>query len=53
MEVWFIATQLETTADRIKAVDRAADMVEEMLKQGSLNNGPKVACIHIEAVIMI
>ncbi|KAK3012290.1 hypothetical protein RJ639_012960 [Escallonia herrerae] len=33
---------LETTADRIKAVDRAAAMVEEMLKQGSLSNGVKV-----------
>lgn len=33
---------LETTADRIKAVDQAADMVDEMLKQGSLNIGTKV-----------
>ncbi|KAL8088850.1 hypothetical protein AgCh_038569 [Apium graveolens] len=32
---------LETTADRIKAVDQAAAMVDEMLKQGSLNSGTK------------
>ncbi|CAL5429046.1 unnamed protein product [Camellia sinensis] len=29
---------LETTVKRIKAVDLAAAMVEEMLKQGSINN---------------
>ncbi|KAI8027346.1 hypothetical protein LOK49_LG02G03729 [Camellia lanceoleosa] len=29
---------LETTVERIKAVDLAAAMVEEMLKQGSINN---------------
>ncbi|XAR51664.1 hypothetical protein NMG60_11006354 [Bertholletia excelsa] len=33
---------LETTVERIKAVDRAAAMVEEMLKQGSVSNGGKV-----------
>ncbi|XP_073148754.1 protein RIK isoform X2 [Henckelia pumila] len=33
---------LETTAERIKAVDLGAAMVEEMLKQGSVNNGVKV-----------
>ncbi|CAK9162989.1 unnamed protein product [Ilex paraguariensis] len=33
---------LETTAERIIAVDRAAAMVEEMLKQGSVTNGVKV-----------
>uniref|UniRef100_A0A166D4I1 Protein RIK n=1 Tax=Daucus carota subsp. sativus TaxID=79200 RepID=A0A166D4I1_DAUCS len=33
---------LETTADRIKAVDQAAAMVDEMLKQDSLNSGTKV-----------
>lgn len=33
---------LETTAERIKAVDQAAAMVEEMLKPGSANNGVKV-----------
>ncbi|KAI3813256.1 hypothetical protein L1987_17976 [Smallanthus sonchifolius] len=35
-------THLETTADRIKAVDQAAAMVEEILKQGPLVNGLKV-----------
>ncbi|KAJ8549955.1 hypothetical protein K7X08_033662 [Anisodus acutangulus] len=33
---------LETTVERIKAVDRAAAIVEEMLKQGAVNNGLKV-----------
>ncbi|XP_075090482.1 protein RIK isoform X2 [Nicotiana tabacum] len=33
---------LETTLERIKAVDRAAAIVEEMLKQGTVNNGLKV-----------
>ncbi|KAM3250581.1 protein RIK isoform X3 [Capsicum chacoense] len=33
---------LETTVERIKAVDRAAAVVEEMLKQGTVNNGLKV-----------
>ncbi|XP_060193369.1 protein RIK isoform X3 [Lycium barbarum] len=33
---------LETTVERIKAVDRAAAAVEEMLKQGTVNNGLKV-----------
>lgn len=33
---------LETTLERIKAVDRAAAAVEEMLKQGTVNNGLKV-----------
>lgn len=33
---------LETTLERIKAVDRAAAVVEEMLKQGTVNNGLKV-----------
>ncbi|XP_059283739.1 protein RIK isoform X3 [Lycium ferocissimum] len=33
---------LETTVERIKAVDRAAAAVEEMLKQGLVNNGLKV-----------
>ncbi|KAI8534107.1 hypothetical protein RHMOL_Rhmol10G0062700 [Rhododendron molle] len=32
---------LETTVERIKAVDRAAAMVEELLKQGSISNGGK------------
>lgn len=32
---------LETTLERIKAVDRAAAVVEEMLKQGTVNNGLK------------
>lgn len=36
---WF---QFETTAERIKAVDLAAAMVEEMLKQAKLNSGVKV-----------
>ncbi|KAM0058272.1 putative KH domain containing protein RIK/BLOM7 [Helianthus debilis subsp. tardiflorus] len=35
-------THLESTADRIKAVDQAAAMVEEILKQGPLANGLKV-----------
>ncbi|XP_076885150.1 protein RIK-like [Bidens hawaiensis] len=35
-------THLETTADRIKAVDQAAAMVEDILKQGPLTNGLKV-----------
>ncbi|KAL8266282.1 hypothetical protein R6Q59_003626 [Mikania micrantha] len=35
-------THLETTADRIKSVDQAAAMVEEILKQGPLTNGLKV-----------
>lgn len=44
--------QLETTAERIKAVDLGAAMVEEMLKQGSVNNGVKVdrtltACVFL------
>ncbi|XP_076905593.1 protein RIK-like isoform X2 [Bidens hawaiensis] len=34
-------THLETTADRIKAVDQAAAMVEDILKQGPLGNGLK------------
>ncbi|KAK6129164.1 hypothetical protein DH2020_037096 [Rehmannia glutinosa] len=33
---------LETTADRIKAVDHAAAMVEEMLKQATVSSGAKV-----------
>ncbi|MCD7460197.1 hypothetical protein HAX54_043055 [Datura stramonium] len=33
---------LETTLERIKAVDHAAAVVEEMLKQGTVNNGLKV-----------
>ncbi|CAN4081645.1 unnamed protein product [Withania somnifera] len=33
---------LETTLERIKAVDRAAAVVEEMLKQGTVSNGLKV-----------
>ncbi|XP_059670435.1 protein RIK isoform X2 [Cornus florida] len=33
---------LKDTVERIKAVDLAAAMVEEMLKQGSVNNGVKV-----------
>nr|XP_010317127.1 protein RIK isoform X1 [Solanum lycopersicum] len=33
---------LETTLERIRAVDRAAAVVEEMLKQGPVNNGLKV-----------
>ncbi|XP_019244569.1 PREDICTED: protein RIK [Nicotiana attenuata] len=33
---------LETTLERIKAVDCAAAIVEEMLKQGTVNNGLKV-----------
>jgi hypothetical protein len=37
--------QLETTAERIKAVDSAAAMVEETLKQGSSNDGAKVIII--------
>ncbi|XP_057769698.1 protein RIK isoform X2 [Salvia miltiorrhiza] len=36
------ASHLETTAERIKAVDYAAAMVEEMLKQPTLNSGVKV-----------
>ncbi|XP_073292642.1 protein RIK-like isoform X2 [Primulina huaijiensis] len=36
------AAHLETTAERIKAVDLGAAMVEEMLKQGSVNNEVKV-----------
>ncbi|XP_042024244.1 protein RIK-like isoform X2 [Salvia splendens] len=36
------AAHLETTAERIKAVDHAAAMVEEMLKQPNANNGVKV-----------
>ncbi|KAL1538781.1 protein RIK isoform X1 [Salvia divinorum] len=36
------ASHLETTAERIKAVDHAAAMVEEMLKQPNANNGVKV-----------
>ncbi|PWA73292.1 hypothetical protein CTI12_AA257940 [Artemisia annua] len=35
-------THLETTADRIKAVDQAAAMVEDILKQGPVANGLKV-----------
>lgn len=35
--------QLETTAERIKAVDHAAAMVEEMLKQPISNSGVKVS----------
>ncbi|KAI3665834.1 hypothetical protein L6452_44469 [Arctium lappa] len=35
-------THLETTADRIKSVDQAAAMVEEILKQGAVINGLKV-----------
>ncbi|XP_006363430.2 protein RIK isoform X1 [Solanum tuberosum] len=33
---------LETTLERIRAVDRAAAVVEEMLKQSPVNNGLKV-----------
>lgn len=33
---------LETTFERIKAVDRAAAVVEEMLKQGTVCNGLKI-----------
>ncbi|KAL8474702.1 hypothetical protein ACS0TY_031228 [Phlomoides rotata] len=36
------ASHFETTAERIKAVDLAAAMVEEMLKQAKLNSGVKV-----------
>lgn len=43
LSIW--ALQLETTADRIKAVDQAAAMVDEMLKQGSMNSGTKVVSI--------
>ncbi|KAK3032576.1 hypothetical protein RJ639_036815, partial [Escallonia herrerae] len=43
---------LETTADRIKAVDRAAAMVEEMLKQGSLSNGVKVTHLLTTSVFL-
>nr|XP_043608753.1 protein RIK [Erigeron canadensis] len=35
-------THLETTAERIKAVDQAAAMVEEILKHGALTNGLKL-----------
>lgn len=42
--LWLI--QLETTLERIKAVDRAAAVVEEMLKQGTVNNGLKVRSIY-------
>ncbi|KAL2528615.1 Protein RIK [Forsythia ovata] len=43
---------LETTAERIKVVDHAASMVEEILNQGSVNNGVKVnplftACVFL------
>lgn len=34
--------QLETTAERIKAVDHAAAIVEEMLKQATVSSGAKV-----------
>ncbi|CAH9109481.1 unnamed protein product [Cuscuta epithymum] len=34
---------LETTVERIKAVDHAASLVEEILKEGSSNNGLKQA----------
>ena len=37
--------QLETTAERIRAVDHAAAMVDEMLKQPNANNGVKVSLI--------
>ncbi|GKB96685.1 protein RIK isoform X1 [Tanacetum coccineum] len=37
-----IERKLETTADRIKAVDQAAAMVEDILKQGPVANGLKV-----------
>ncbi|KVI02589.1 hypothetical protein Ccrd_019128, partial [Cynara cardunculus var. scolymus] len=45
-------THLETTADRIKAVDQAAAMVEEILKQGAVTNGLKViqpfsTCVYV------
>lgn len=36
---------METTAERIKAVDHAAAMVEEMLKQATVNSGVKVNLI--------
>ncbi|KAL3624050.1 hypothetical protein CASFOL_032866 [Castilleja foliolosa] len=36
------AVHLETTVERIKAVDQAAAMVEEMLKQATMSNGVKV-----------
>lgn len=38
----FVLFQLETTVERIKAVDSAAAMVEEILKNGCSNNGVKV-----------
>lgn len=37
-----LCPQFETTAERIKAVDLAAAMVEEMLKQAKINSGVKV-----------
>ncbi|XP_031093986.1 protein RIK isoform X1 [Ipomoea triloba] len=45
-------THLETTVERIKAVDHAAAIVEEMLKEGSVNNGLKVnpsmsTCVYV------
>lgn len=39
--------QLETTAERIKAVDQAAAMVEEMLKLPITNSGVKVILISV------
>ncbi|XP_071913199.1 protein RIK-like isoform X1 [Coffea arabica] len=46
------AAHLETTAERIKAVDHAAAMVEEMLKHGSFSNTMNVnpslsACVFL------
>lgn len=43
--------QLETTAERIKAVDHAAAMVEEMLKQPISNGGVKVSLILSDTAI--
>lgn len=37
--------QLETTAERIKAVDAAAAMVEDILKQASSSDGVKVIIV--------
>ncbi|KAL6961187.1 hypothetical protein U1Q18_038951 [Sarracenia purpurea var. burkii] len=37
---------LETTVERIKAVDLAAAMVEEVLKQGKVS-GPLTACVYL------
>lgn len=45
--------QLETTAERVKAVDLAAAMVEEMLKQPIANSGVKVLIISDIASFMV